>query len=65
MMVARKILAALGWYSPQPGDVVLDRYDNRLKTVEKVTGDRVAVASFVGDELKRGSLLSRNLTFVR
>lgn len=61
----RRALARLGYYRPVVGDVVLDRYDRREVTVEAVDDRRVHVAFFVGDRVRRGSLLRKNVGFVR
>lgn len=62
----RTLLSKVGLYRPRPGDVVRDRYDRTLKTVERATADRVEVVWFdLGGALRRGSLLRRNAEFVR
>lgn len=61
----RKLLSIAGIYFPRAGDVVIDRYDAREKTVEAVEGQRVSVAFFDGATLRRGSLLRRSIVFAR
>lgn len=65
MTAIRRILARLGFYRPVPGDVVLDRYDGREKTVDTVQGERIVVAYFDFKGLQRASLLRRSVVFVR
>lgn len=43
------------------GDVVIDGYDGKRVTVERVEGGRAAVVWFEGTTLRHGSLLTRNL----
>lgn len=43
------------------GDVVIDGYDGKRVTVERVEGGRAVVVWFEGTKLRRGSLLTRNL----
>jgi hypothetical protein len=47
---------------PQVGDVVMDRYSRVPMTVERVDARHVSTVWFDGPHLRRGRLLSRNLT---
>lgn len=62
--LCQDMLATLRRPQFQAGDVVVDKWDGKRKTIERVSGNRAQVVFFEGTTLHRGSLLQRGLTLV-
>jgi hypothetical protein len=56
-----RLWRAISFTPFRAGDVVIDRWDGKRVTVERVEGGRAAVVWFEGTTLRRGSLTTRHL----